>query len=804
MRYIIQCILFSYFSGQVLYAQQTGTLRGKVTDEQGIVLIGAHILDLSSHKGTVSDQSGTFELMVAANQQLSIEISYIGYVKDTFHLQLAPGEIRRIMSTLRMLPENIDEVVVESMSDRAEALQQLNIKSIGHIPLPSGNIESLLSTMGASNRNEMSSQYSVRGGNFDENLIYVNGIEIYRPLLVKSGQQEGLSFINPSLVSSVQFAAGGFDARYGDKMSSVLDIRYKRPTHYAASASGSLLGVSAHLEGRSFHNRLTHITGIRYKTNQYLLKNMQTKGDFDPHFLDVQTYLTYDISGNLEISFLGNMAINTYRVIPQSRETEFGTYQQPMRFTVFYEGQEEDRFSTLLGALNLDYHPSDHLSLKLTVSGFDASESVTYDIMGTYRIDLLDNTPGSSTAGDSILNLGYGSNLKHARNYLYADIVSVGHKGSYLWNNHQLSWGVQVQSEKFNDKIREWEMIDSAGYSIPYADDEIRLQNVVISRNQIQAFRSSGYIHDIKRFYSGATEILLNTGARFTYLNTNKQLTFSPRFSVYVIPDWQRKFSFRGSVGWYHQPPFYKEMRNPDGNLYKNIKAQRAVHFLLGTNYDFILWERPFRFSAEAYYKKLDRLIPYVVDDVEIQYLPQYTAKGFATGIEFKINGEFVKGAESWASLSFLQTRENRMDDAYGSYPRPTNQLVNFGLYFQDYFPDNPSIRVHLHAYFGSRLPYNSTEYDHPERYFHLQSYRRIDIGISKSLLTNQFGIKRDSRIFQDIWFSIEVFNLFGFNNQASYQWIRTVNNQEGNPNMFAVPNYLTGRLLNVKMSLEF
>lgn len=801
MRYIIQCILLLFITSQTFYSQ---VVRGKISDEQGNVLTGAYVRDISTQKYTASDQTGSFELQLPADQLTSIEISYIGTIKDTLHLQLKPGEIRRVAVTLYSQPGTIDEVVVESVTDRAEALQQLNIRTIGHIPLPSGSIESLLSTMGASNRNEMSSQYSVRGGNFDENLIYVNGIEIYRPLLVKSGQQEGLSFINPSMVSSVQFAAGGFDARYGDKMSSVLDIRYKRPTHYAGSLSGSLLGTAAHLEGSSFHNRLTHITGIRYKTNQYLLKNMQTSGDFDPHFLDIQTYITYDLPGSFEISFLGNLARNTYRVIPQSRQTEFGTYQQPMRFTVYYEGQEEDRFSTLLGALSLDFKPSEKLSLRLTFSGFDASESVTYDILGMYRIDLLDNTPGSTTAGDSILNLGYGSSLKHARNYLYADIVNLGHKGSYQWNGHHMSWGIQAQSEKFNDKIREWEMIDSAGYSIPYVDDQLILQNVVISKNRIKAYRFAGYVQDIKQIYSGTTEILLNAGARFSYLNTNGQFTFSPRFGVNIIPDWQRKFSFRASLGWYHQPPFYKEMRNQEGQLFPNTKAQQAVHFLLGTNYDFILWERPFRFSAEAFYKKLDHLVPYVVDDVEIQYLPQYTAKGFATGIEFKINGEFVKNAESWASLSLLQTREDRIGDGYGSYPRPTNQLINFGLYFQDYFPDNPSIRVHLHTFYGSRLPYNSTEYDNPRRYFHLQSYRRIDIGLSKSLLTDRNGNKRNSNIFNDIWFSIEVFNLFGFNNQASYQWIRTVNNQEGNPNMFAVPNYLTGRLLNFKLALEF
>jgi hypothetical protein len=803
MRKLYTSVLFFIFSSSLLLSQQAGTIKGIVQDEQGEPLTGAHILNLNTGKGTVSDLNGHFQLTLAGSDTILLEVSYIGYRKDS--IAILPGKEQNEISVhLKLFTENIHEVVISSIYDKAEALQQINIKSFGHIPLPSGNIEALLTIMGASNRNEMSAQYSVRGGNFDENLIYINGIEVYRPLLVKAGQQEGMSIVNAEMVSSVQFAAGGFDARYGDKMSSVLDIRYKRPEEYSGSLSASLLGASAHFEGSLLKHKITHITGIRYKSNQYLLNNLQVKGDYDPHFLDMQTFITCDFSPRLEVSFLGNMAVNTYHVVPQSRETKFGTYQQPMNFTVYYEGQEKDRFSTLLGAISLDYRPTDKLSLKLTGSAFEASESITYDIWGTYRIDLLDNTSGSSTAGDSILNIGYGSSLKHARNYLYADIVDISHKGTYQWNNHQFSWGIGLQSQKFNDKIREWELIDSAGYSIPYADHELLLQNVIISRNKIQVYKLSGYINDIKRFHTGNAEIMVNAGTRFIWMNSNEQFVTSPRLSVYLFPDWKRKFSFHSAIGWYHQPPFYKEMRDPEGNLYTHIKAQCSIHFLLGTSYDFSMWTRPFRFNAEAYYKKLDHLIPYVVDDVKIQYLPQYSAKGYAAGIEFKINGEFVKDAESWASLAFLQTFENRENDAYGSYPRATNQLVSFGLYFQDYFPDNPSIRVHLHMYYGSRLPYNSTEYNNPQKYYYLPSYRRIDIGISKSLMTNQYGEKKPGRIVHDFWISAEVFNLFGFNNMASYQWIRTVNNQEGYPNMFAVPNYLTGRLLNIKMSVEF
>ena len=803
MRLLVISLLF-LMNASLLFSQQLSTIQGRITDEAGEPLTGATIINLTTKKGTHAGQDGIFQLRLPANQKVLLEFSFIGFKKDTISVIPDPGVPVEINIKLKLAPGQVGEVVVESWYDQAEALQQINIRSAEHLPLPSGNIESLLTTMGASSRNEMSSQYSVRGGNFDENLIYVNGIEIFKPMLVKAGQQEGLSFINPALISSVQFAAGGFDARYGDKMSSVLDIKYKRPATFGGSASASLLGASAHIEGTALSKKLTHITGIRYKTNQYLIKSLQTEGDYKPNFLDVQTFVTYDLLNNLELSFLGNIAVNTYHVIPQSRETAFGTYQQPLNFKVYYEGQEKDRFATLFGALSMDYHLSEKISLALTGSVYNTSEKITYDILGEYWIDQLDNTPGSETAGDSILNLGYGGNLIHARNYLDARIYNLTHKGSYRSGMNQMNWGASLQYDDFNDRIREWEMIDSAGFSIPQSDQEIILQHVVKSQNHLTSYRFSGYVQDMISVDAGNHKLLLNGGIRFNYLSSNNQLLISPRIRAYLIPAWSERISFHAAAGWYHQPPFYKEMRDPEGRLHSELKAQRSVHFIAGTNWDFTMWERPFRFSAEAYFKKLDHLVPYIIDDVEIQYLPQYTAKGYATGVEFKINGEFVPDAESWATLSFLQTREDREGDNYGSYPRASDQLVNFGFFFQDYFPNNPSYRLHLNIYYGSRLPYNSTDYDNPRRYYHLQSYRRIDIGLSKSLMTDRNGKIRTSNLIRDITFSVEVFNLFGFKNQASYQWIKTVSNQEGIPNIFAVPNYLTGRLLNARLSVKF
>lgn len=807
-RFLI-CVLFLLTGISNLISQPVAVINGLVIEPDGAPLAGASVVDRSTGNGVHTNASGNYRITVPANRPVVLEISFVGFAKDSIIIQLGPSEALQVVTTLKELPREVNAVVVQSTYDRAEALQQISLKSIDKIPLPSGNIESLLTTLGASSRNEMSSQYSVRGGNFDENLIYVNGIEIYKPMLVKAGQQEGLSFINPSLVSSVQFAAGGFDARYGDKMSSVLDIRYRRPVEPAGSISASLLGAGGHFEGSAIQGKFTHITGLRYKSNQYLLQNMQTEGDFKPNFFDLQTYLTFDLTPKLEVSFLGNLAVNTYLVVPESRETAFGTYQQPLNFTVYYEGMEKDRFSTMLGALSFEYRVSEKLSLKLTGSAFNTYEKITYDILGQYRIDLLDNTPGSETAGDSILNLGVGGNLIHARNFLNANIFNISHKGSYRSSGNNLDWGFTVQSESFSDDIREWELIDSAGYSIPFSDEEIRLQHVIISENNLKSYRFNGYIQNIFSAYAGNSELLINAGFRMGYLNINRRFIFSPRMRITYIPDWNAGVTFHSAIGWYHQPPFYKEMRDPSGTLHRDIKAQKSVHFLVGSAIDLSLWERPFKFTAEAYYKHLSNLIPYIIDDVDIQYLPQYTARGYATGIEFKINGEFVRDAESWATLSFLRTRENRKGDGLGEYPRATDQLVNFGFFFQDYFPNNPSFRVHLNMYYGSRLPYNApynaADIDNPLEYYHLKSYRRIDIGLSKSLMTDRHGNRKYAAGFiKDFFFSAEVFNLFGFKNQASYQWVKTVGNQEGIPNIFAVPNYLTGRLLNLRIVIKF
>ncbi len=801
---LICCFLFFKLS-----AQDTGKVKGKITDETEKPVLGATIGIKETFNGAITDENGYFEIDVPANQTITVEISYLGYQKVTIPVKVASGKEYYFERQLEPSLEKIDEVLIERKYEKAGTLDRMNIKSIDLLPSASGGVESLLSSYGASIRSEFSSQYSVRGGNFDENLVYINDIEIYRPLLVRAGQQEGLSIINSSLVSSIQFSAGGFDAQYGDKMSSVLDIKYKRPSSFGGSFTGSLLGATADIEGASKNKKFTAIGGVRYKSNQYMLKSLQTKGDYKPSFFDFQTFLTYDVSRWFEISVLGNISQDSYKVIPQTRNTEFGTYQQTLSFQVFYDGQELDKFNTYLGALTFDFHPKEKTSLKLIATTFNTLEHVTYDIQGQYLINLLDNTVGSETYGDSLLNIGVGTYLQHARDYLYTKVYSIQHKGSYYSNRNNIRWGLKYQIEDIDDRIREWEMIDSAGYSVPYSNQNVNLYQTTVSKNHLLNHRVTGFVQNTFTFSGKSADYYLTAGIRFHYWSFGNQAVVSPRMVLTIAPYWLKKVTFHAAWGYYYQPPFYKELRDPEGNLHKDIKAQKSIHYLLGGQYNFNLWERPFLFSTELFYKHLWNLIPYKVDDVDIQYLPQYIARGYAAGIEFKINGEFVKDAESWASLSLMKTMEDIYKDYYllpdktvvwpGYYRRPTDQVINFGLFFQDYFPNNPDYKVHVNLSYASRIPYGTPNYLRPDQNITMKPYRRVDIGISKSLknmkLFNQYA---------NVWLSFEIFNLLGLQNQASYQWVKTVKSDQDIPSSFAVPNYLTGSIFNVKIVGKF
>jgi hypothetical protein len=815
----IKILLLLILCPGLQYAAAQANLTGVVSDTAAQPVALANIAVMGTSLGTVTNAEGFFSLQVPTGRNLEVTISCVGYENQVISLRLEGNEVRNLNIRLKTVLTELDEVSVSARQERASTLSRIDPGALRYLPATTNAVESLIKTLpGVASNNELSSNYSVRGGNFDENLVYVNDIEIYRPFLVRSGQQEGLSFINEDMVSSIRFSAGGFDARFGDKMSSVLDISYRRPEKTGGSVSASMLGGSVSLEGASLNKRFSHLTGIRYKSNAYLLNSLETEGEYKPRFTDLQTYLSYQLNSKTELSFLGNLAINSYSFFPEIKTTEFGTAKTPLALKVYYEGNETDRFLTSMGALSMNYKPRPEMSLKFNASAFTTQEEETFDILGQYLINELDNRAGSDTYGDSILNIGIGSFLNHARNYLDARVYSMAHNGNYETGSHRIKWGARYEYQEIYDRLSEWEMVDSAGFSLPYSEETLELYDVIKAKNQLYNQRLSAYLQDTWGFRSGRADYFLTYGMRASWQALNGEFLASPRAVFSVNPNWDKDLMFHFAAGLYHQPPFYKEMRNFSGVVNKKLQAQRSVHFVLGGDYIFQAWERPFKFSAEMYYKLLDRLVPYKVDNVRIRYAGDNLAKGYATGLDLKINGEFVKGAESWASLSFMRTREDIVGDAYqvsdtegntttvypGYYPRPTDQLVNFGLYFQDYFPNRPDFKVQMSFLYGSRLPYSSADRDRYDNVFRLPPYRRVDIGFSKVL--KREGVQPDNflRHVENAWITAEVFNLLGINNTISYLWLRTVSNQEGIPGMFAVPNYLTSRRFNLKFSVTF
>ncbi len=791
-------------------------MKGVIKDKEGNPLDMVNIGLKDYPIGTSSNRDGEFLLRIPANKSLVVIFSSLGYatVADTITAKSEENVLRNIVMPATNL--QLAEVVVSEQRRRGGNITRIDPKYINILPdAATGAVEALIKTLpGVSTNNELSSQYTVRGGNFDENLVYVNDIEIYRPFLIRAGQQEGLSFINSDMVSTIEFSAGGFNAKYGDKMSSVLDIKYRKPSDFRGSASLSLLGATAHFEDVALKGRLSHISGIRYKTNRYMLGSLDEKGEYDPQFLDIQTYVTYQFSEKFNVSFLGNIAQNQYNFIPQTRQTTFGTWETPLNTTIYFEGQEVDDFKTYLGALSANYHPNPNLNLKLIASAYHATEEETYDILGQYYLNELERNLASREFGDSILNLGVGAFLNHARNYLNATVYSFAHRGAYNSENHLVNWGVKFQHEQIDNKINEWIYRDSTGYSIPYSDTEVRLYYTLNSRHNLSSNRFTGFVQDTYSVPISSGDMYFTGGIRFNYWDYNNEFLISPRASLSYYPEWQNKISFSLSGGIYYQSPFFKELIARDGSIVSDQKAQRSYQIVAGTDYIFTAWNRPFRFTTEAYYKYMDRLIPYQIDNVRIRYLANQEAVGYATGLDMKINGEFVSGVQSWASLSFLQTKEDIFGDDHwitdregneiwveqGYIPRPTDQWMNFSLFFQDYLPGNPSYKMQLSGFYGARLP---TGPPNSERYldvFRMPSYRRIDLGFSKVIISAANPVNRDFfRHINDMWLSLEIFNLLNINNTISYFWVSSIYGDQ-----FAVPNYLTSRKVNLKLTVKF
>ena len=794
------------------------SISGTITDEENNTLPSVNIAILNTSIGATSLNDGSYNMEVPANKSMVVAYSFIGYEIEKIRLpMLKRGQNYTLNIQLKAKNTLLNDVIVKDKKSRKESFNRIKPKHVKILPGSQGGIEAILKTLpGVSSANELSSQYSVRGGNFDENLVYVNGIEVYRPFLIRAGQQEGLSFVNTDMVSSILFSAGGFEAKYGDKMSSVLDITYKRPRENAASLQLSMLGGSAHFEGASKNGRFSYLVGARHKTNEYVLNAMDTKADYIPKFSDLQTFINYELNTNWQISFLGNISKNEYTMIPENRDTEFGTLNEALKLTIFFEGKEVDKYETYFGALSTTYQPSTHLNLQFTTSAFQTFEQENFDILGEYWLYQLENNLGSDDFGNIAFDRGVGKYINHARNSLNARVMNFSHKGNYNNEDLKVDWGFRAQKEEIEDKISEWNLIDSAFFNYPHPNDNIGgeadpNQQIVMSellKTQINlsSYRNSGYM----QFSKDINNITINAGTRGSYWTYNEELLLSPRATIAYAPLWEKDIVFRAASGIYYQSPFYKELRTPEGTLNSNIKAQKSTHYVMGADYLFYSWGRPFKWITEVYYKNLENLIPYKVDNVRIQYLANDLSNGYAKGIDMKINGEFVSGVESWASLSVMKTEEDIVGDYItnadgssseaGFIPRPTDQRVNFSMFFQDYIPGNPNYKMHLNMVYGTGLSFGPPNSEKHQDVLRIPDYRRVDIGFSAVLKDEN----KKSRIkwlnaFNSIWVSAEVFNLLDINNTVSYLWVADVSGRQ-----YAVPNYLTARQLNAKLILSF
>lgn len=777
-------------------------IRGKVTDEKNEPMEFVTVRIAGTAIGGTTGLDGGFSLSAPEADTIRVIFTCIGYDDARRTLVKPKGEVSL---TVKMTPKesSLQEVQVTDFVKQTSQMQTVNPGQVHASPdATGGSVESIIQTMaGVRSNNEMSAQYSVRGGTYDENSVYINGVEVYRPQLVTSGQQEGLSIINPDMVGAIGFSTGGYSAEYGDKMSSVLDITYRQPQSFEGSASLSLMGGSVAIGTSSRKFSMLH--GLRYKSNASLLQSMDEKGDYDPRFFDYQTFMNYKLHPKWTASALGNISINNYRFIPHNRSTSFGTMADAKQFTVYFDGQEKDRFETFFGALSLQFMPSRKTNFTLLASGYLTNELVTYDISGEYWLDQ------AGTGGDQGIGgeLGVGKYLEHARNRLKASVMSVGLRGNTGINYHNLSYGVTFNYERIHDRSREWELRDSAGYSLPSDGEHVRMIYNLDSRHDISTNRFSAFVQDAYRLSTAAGLLTVNGGLRLSYWDYNKEWLLSPRLSVGFVPEKNSRWTMRFSTGLYYQSPFYKEYRkavqDADGNtviqLNNNIKSQRSVHFIAGADYTFRAFGRPFKLSGEAYYKLLGNLIPYEIDNLKVTYAGENTSKGFAAGLDFKLFGQFVPGSDSWLSFSLMKTQENLNGV---KVPRPTDQRYSVALFFTDYFPKLPRLKFSLRGIFSDGLPVTPPRGSRDRGYFRTPAYKRLDIGFAYALVSEpKEGQPRSGlgKVLKSAWLGLDVFNLFDISNVSGYYWVTDVNDIQ-----YAVPNYLTRRQINVRLSVEF
>lgn len=776
------------------YAQQV-VVKGKVIDDKNSPLELAQVRVQGTAQGTICNLKGEYRMTIESTDSVVIIYSMIGYETRKRVLQNPVDSV-----TLNVMLPNIGyelgEVTVNEIRRQTNNMTDVNLKDMKHMGNASGGgIERLITSQaGVSTHNEMSNQYNVRGGSFDENSVYINGVEVYRPLLIRSGQQEGLSIINPDMVESVSFSAGGFDAKYGEKMSSVLDIKYKKVKGFEGSVSASMLGASAYFGVGNDKFSMTH--SLRYKTMKNLLGTMDTKGEYDPRDFDYQTYMSWMPNQRWTIDLIGVISTNNYDFTPKDRTTKFGTMDNVKEFKVYFDGSEKDKFYTYFGAFSATHNFNKYNSLTFNLSGFKTAERETYDINGEYWL----NNDGMDES------LAIGTYHEHARNRLNANVISVGFAGQSRFTSHNLKYGFLTKMEKVNERMNEWEMRDSAGYSLPHSIDRLDLIYNMNSVNQEKSNHIETYIQDTFRKEYKEGDLVINYGARITYWNWNKETLFSPRATVAFTPANNENLTYRFSTGVYYQTPFYKEMRDTvtvDGNtsafLNKNIKSQRSIHFLLGMEYKFRVDQRPFKFTAEAYYKALSNLVPYNIDNVRVVYYGGNISSGYATGIDMKLYGEYVPGTDSWVSVGLMKTEEKINDGNF--VPRPTDQRLNLGVFFSDYFPNTDKWKMTIQGHYAGGLPFGPPHTGRERQVFRMSSYRRVDFGLSYRLLNNEDRhVKKGAGAsFKNVWFGIDAFNILDISNVNSYYWVTDITN-----NQYAVPNYLTGRQINVRILFEF
>ena len=807
-------VLITFFS----FAQKA-RIKGIVLDENKQPIENVIVSSLTSNTSTNSN--GFYELEIDANKEITITYSNATFKKSTYKVNLKPNEDFEWNPILGTFTETIETVVISGKNRKIDGGTAVSPVIIRRMTSANGGVESLLKTLpGVYSNNELSTSYAVRGGNYDENLVYVNEIEVYRPFLIRSGQQEGLSFTNTDLVQNIDFYAGGFQAKYGDKLSSVLDIAYRNPKTFHAGLEASLMGGSLYAEGVSKNQKWSNITGIRYRNNSLLVKSQETQTNYKPSFLDVQSLFNFNLNTKWNFSFLGNIAQNNYNYQPTSRQTNFGTISEPIALLIQYEGQEKDKYTTVFGAIKSVYEPNKNNKFKYISSAYHTVEQEYYDILAQYRLGEVDASIGSETFGDVVFSRGIGSQLNHARNNLDALIVTNEIKGNHKLNsNNAIEWSFKHNFENIRDRVVEWEVVDSAGFSLPnplldYVNDQpynpyygplAPYQNVR-SKNNTTINRFNTYLNWNHEGKIGEHTYYVNAGVRGqSWLVSNNgisgdnQFTISPRAQFILKPDWEKEMIFRFSVGVYNQPPFYRELRANDGSVNPNVKDQKSIHFVLGHDYSFKMWERPFKLVSEAYYKIMNDVNTYTIDNVRIRYRANNDATAYVYGIDGRLNGEFVHGVESWFTFGYLKTEENQ--NGRGNIARPTDQRLKFAILFQDYMPNIPSLKMYLNLVYNTGLPGGSPAYaDAYDYQMRLNDYRRADLGFSYVFKDAKLGAHRkwlDN--FTEMSLGFEIYNMFNNQNSITNTWVRDVYTKT----QYGVPNYLTTRTFNLKLSMR-